>query len=66
MAPRPSTFRQTDITKAVKGAQAGGVEVAKVEIDRTGKIVVFTTKAALAGEPETDFDRWKQDHASSS
>lgn len=35
------TFRQADLTKAVKGAAAGGIKVTRVEIDRNGKIVVI-------------------------
>jgi hypothetical protein len=37
------TFRQGDITKAVKGAQNAGMEVQRVEI-QAGKIVVFAGK----------------------
>jgi len=35
------TFRQGDITKALKGAQNAGIEVQRVEIEKGGKIVVF-------------------------
>lgn len=40
------TFRQSDATKASKAAVAAGVEVARVEIDRDGKIIV------VAGKPQ--------------
>jgi hypothetical protein len=36
------TFRQADVTKALKGAVNAGLKVARVEIDKAGKIVVFT------------------------
>ena len=39
------TFRQGDVTKALKGAQNAGLEVQRVEIE-AGKIVVF------AGRPD--------------
>jgi hypothetical protein len=39
------TFRQGDVTKAVKAVVAAGVHVARVEVDRAGRIVV------IAGEP---------------
>jgi hypothetical protein len=42
MARAPSTFRQQDVTKAVRAAKAAGVRVARVEIDRDGKIVIVT------------------------
>ncbi len=38
------TFRQRDLTAAVKGVRDAGVEVERVEIDKNGKIVVITGK----------------------
>lgn len=40
MARRPCTFRQQDVTRAIRAAAAAGVEIASVEIDKDGKIVV--------------------------
>jgi hypothetical protein len=40
MARTPSTFKQGDVTRAVKGAIAAGLDIARVEIDRHGKIVI--------------------------
>jgi hypothetical protein len=45
MARAPSTFRQQDVTRAVKAVTAAGVHIARVEIDKTGKIVIITTDA---------------------
>jgi hypothetical protein len=45
MSRRPCVFRQRDVTRAVKAVTAAGVAVAKVEVDRDGKIVV------VVGEP---------------
>jgi hypothetical protein len=45
MARAPSTFRQQDVTKAVKAVAAAGVHIARVEIDKTGKIVIITAGA---------------------
>jgi nitrate reductase NapAB chaperone NapD len=52
MARRASTFRQRDVTAAVKAVVAAGVEVARVEVDKEGKIVVVTGAAALEREAE--------------
>jgi hypothetical protein len=46
MSRRNQTFRQGDVTKALKGAQNAGLEVQRVEIETGGKIVVF------AGRPD--------------
>jgi hypothetical protein len=56
MSRGPQTFRQRDVTKAVKAVVAAGVQVAKVEVDQEGRIVV------VAGEPSntraTDRNEW--------
>ena len=49
-------FRQRDLTTAVKAMAKAGVEVARVEIDRDGKIILVTGKAA-ALEPADELDR---------
>lgn len=38
------TFKQNDVTKAVKAVVAAGVEVARVELDRDGRIVIIAGK----------------------
>jgi len=42
MTRRPSAFRQTDLTRAVKAVTAAGVGIARVEIDKAGKIIIIT------------------------
>ena len=44
MARRPCTFRQGDVTRALRAAKAAGLDVHRVEIDRAGKIIVVTGK----------------------
>jgi hypothetical protein len=62
MARRPSTFRQRDLTAAVKGAIAAGCAVASVEIDPvSGKIVIMV--AGAVKESTTDLDAWLARHA---
>jgi len=58
MARAPSTFRQQDVTRAVKAVTAAGVHIARIEIDKAGKIVIIT-----ADEPErlgkmTEANEW--------
>ena len=50
MSRAPSTFRQQDVTKAVKAVAAAGVHIARVEIDRDGRIVIIASNGEL--EPD--------------
>jgi hypothetical protein len=66
MSRAPSTFRQQDVTRAVKAVAAAGVDIARVEIDRFGKIVIVTGKPLEATSPQDDLDRelveWESHH----
>jgi hypothetical protein len=59
MARAPSIFRQQDVTKAIKGATKAGVNIARIEIARDGRIVIITaTEAAQVGAgEENSWDR---------
>ena len=58
----PQTFRQGDMTRALRAAKAAGLEVAKVEVDPiSGKIVIMTI-AGGTNEPTTDLDKWLARH----
>ena len=41
MANRPAQFRQADVKRAVKGARAAGLDVAKVVVAPDGQISIF-------------------------
>jgi hypothetical protein len=55
-----SAFRQRDVTRAVKAVAAAGVSIARVEIDKTGKITIIAATPAEAGQQD-DLDRELQD-----
>jgi hypothetical protein len=40
----PATFRQRDLTAAVKAVVAAGLAIARVEVDKTGKIILIPRK----------------------
>ena len=54
MARAPSTFRQQDVTRAVKAVTAAGVHIARVDIDRAGKIVVVTQELPTSKQDDLD------------
>jgi hypothetical protein len=47
-------FRQGDIAKAIMAAQKAGLDVHRFEIDRAGKIVIITDKAANRADIEPE------------
>lgn len=49
MTARPASFKQIDVTRAAKGALAAGLPVARMEIDRDGKIIIIVDN----GTPQT-------------
>jgi hypothetical protein len=50
MARRTLKFRQQDVTRALKGTVAAGVDVSRVEIDKDGTIVIVAGKPTEVGE----------------
>lgn len=46
-------FKQRDVTRACKGAVAAGLEVGRVEIEPSGKIVVCIKGEVLQGGSES-------------
>src|SRR5262252_8656396 len=58
MARAPSTFRQQDVTRAVNAVTAAGVHIARIEIDKAGKIIIIAADAAdRHGKPRWYFRR---------
>jgi hypothetical protein len=58
MARAPSTFRQQDVTRAVKAVTAAGVHIARVEIDKAGKIVIITAEGPAQQDERTEANEW--------
>jgi len=41
MSRAPSKFRQSDVKRAIRAAAAGGMSIARVEIDLKGRIILI-------------------------
>jgi hypothetical protein len=52
MSRGQQTFKQGDVTKALKATVKAGVAVNRVEIDKNGKIVIVITKPEDEGNGE--------------
>lgn len=60
MAKLQPTWRKVDVTRAILAANAGGLNVGRVEIEN-GRIVLI---AAQAGQSvENDLDKWERERA---
>ena len=59
MTRRPSTFRKRDLTRAIQAAAASGVPVARISVDKTGRIdVIFGQPAHNAPPQSNDPNPW--------
>lgn len=58
MARGPCTFRQQDVTRALRATMAAGVSVQRIEIDREGKIVVVAGRPDDASEAGAGGNEW--------
>jgi hypothetical protein len=61
MGRASSTFRQTDVVRALKAVRAAGYSAVRVLVDKTGRIEI-TTKAEgeAQGEPSDSSNSWDE------
>jgi len=48
-ARSPSLFKRADMRRAIRSAQEAGLPIDRVEIDKTGKIIVHAAKHGQRG-----------------
>jgi hypothetical protein len=66
MARDRLTFRQRDVTAAIKAVEAAGHQVARVSINQDGSIIVELVPPVGSGAaPEPEFNEWDELHESS-
>ena len=59
MSNRRARVTQADITRAVRGAQAAGLTVSRVEVDGE-KIIVLTSPEAVLEQPKSATEQWRE------
>jgi hypothetical protein len=62
MSRAPSTFRETDVKRALRATRAAGMEVLRWEVGRDGRIVVVTStnseNTSIKGKEPVPADDW--------
>jgi hypothetical protein len=60
MSRKPCAFKQRDIARAVRGAEAAGVKIARVDIEpNSGRISIV---AVGVSTNDSELDRWIEGH----
>lgn len=66
MSRGPSTFRQRDMMAAVKAVTAAGLDIARIELDKSGKIVIIPgrpeapAQEGQGGEEPPEVNEWDE------
>lgn len=55
---RPSIFKKTDVTRATNAVRAAGLEIARVEINKEGVIVVVPRYPLEQPSGEAEANEW--------
>jgi hypothetical protein len=60
MSKGPSTFRRNDVKRGIEAVEMTGKKVARVEIDKAGKIILFPDNGGEnAAGPTNALDAWR-------
>jgi hypothetical protein len=57
MTRAPATFRQQDVTRAIRAAIAAGVDIARIEVAKDGTIVIVTAADTELKAETNEWDR---------
>jgi len=64
MSRSPRTFRQGDLTRAIKGVRNAGVHVTRAEIAKDGTIIIVVGDGGKVNSdveltPDDELERWR-------
>jgi hypothetical protein len=60
MGRGPCSFKQRDVSRAIKGAVAAGLAVGRVEISKDGNIIIIPESAQMDSDAETLHNEWDE------
>jgi hypothetical protein len=55
---RPLIFKKTDLTRALKGVRAAGMEIGRIEINKEGVIVMVPGKPEEPTNASAEANEW--------
>lgn len=55
---RPLIFKKTDLTRALKGVRAAGMEIGRIEINKEGVIVMVPGKPEEPTTASAEANEW--------
>jgi hypothetical protein len=58
MGHGPATFKETDLTRALRAARKAGADVERVEIGRDGRIILVLKNGEVSPEGN-EWDEWR-------
>jgi hypothetical protein len=59
MGHGPATFKETDLTRALRAARKAGADVDRVEIGRDGRIVLVFKNGDRVSPEGNEWDEWR-------
>jgi hypothetical protein len=54
-----ATFKETDLTRALRAMRKAGVHVQRVEVDRDGRIVLVLKNGDKVVTERNEWDEWR-------
>ena len=54
-----ATFKETDLTRALRAMRKAGVDVERVEVDRDGRIVLVLKNGDKVLTERNEWDEWR-------